>query len=346
MHAGEAKAIASQWIREEMAPQPGFEGAFFHGSINWLAADAALSPSSDLDIMVVFADPPPVKLGKFVVQGVMLEISYLPAAELRSAEQVLQTSHLAGSFHRPSVIADPNDWLIELQQEVMAGYAKEQWVRTRCANTQDKLLRYLQQSNVDAPFHDQVTSWLFGTSLTTHLPLLAGLENPTVRRRYLAVRELLRTYGYLDFHEDLLALLGCAQLTQAEVADHLAALTTVFDVTKGVIKSPFFFASDISDDARAIAIDGSQTMIENGDHREAIFWIVATYARCLKVLHEDAPTLYEQHASGFHHLLAALGVQSQADLPQRAAEVETFLPQLMDVTDAILAANPRIERAG
>jgi hypothetical protein len=60
-----------------------------------------------------------------------------------------------------------------------------------------------------------VTAWLFATGVTTHVLLVAGLKNPTVRQRYVATRELLADYGRVDFYETLLELLGCAQMSRA-----------------------------------------------------------------------------------------------------------------------------------
>src|SRR4029077_5089804 len=97
--------------------------------------------------------------------------------------------------------------------------------------------------------------------------------------RYVVARELLANYGELDFYERLLDLLGCAQISRTRVVHHLSALPKVFDTAKTVIKTPFSFASDISDLARPIAIDGSRELIERGLHREAAFWIVVTYSR-------------------------------------------------------------------
>ncbi|MCE7982055.1 MAG: hypothetical protein DYG89_12735 [Caldilinea sp. CFX5] len=337
-----AKAVASQWVSEAAEKFPGFAGAFYHGSTNWLPDDAILPATSDLDIMVVFADPPAVKLGKFLYQGVLLEVSYLPSDQLRSAEVVLGQYHLAGSFHNASVIADPTGMLTQLQVAVAAGYAKRQWVYRRCEDARNRILRNLASIKADDPFHDQVMTWLFATGVTTHVLLVAGLRNPTVRRRYVTVRELLAEYGHLAFHERLLDLLGCAKLERAQVEGHLTALTTVFDVAKTVIKTPFFFASDLNDLSRPIAIEGSQELIEQGLHREAIFWIVATYARCLKVLHHDAPEQYAPFMPGFQRLLADLGILSFADLQQRGEQLQAFLPQLWSVAEAILAANPQI----
>jgi len=340
----EAKEVARQWVIEQASEATGFYGAFYHGSTNWLPDEAPFPPTSDLDVMLVFADPPPVKLGKFIYRGVMLEISYLPMDQLQSPESILGQSHLAGSFKGPSIISDPSGQLTKLQAAVSKDYAKREWVYRRCQHARDKILRNLQGLNESAPFHDQVLPWLFATGVTTHILLVAGLKNPTVRRRYMAVRDLLADYGHLDFYETLLALLGCARMSRERVEEHLAALSAVFDATKAVIKTPFFFASDLSDIARPIAIDGSRALIERGYHREAIFWLVATYSRCQKVLYHDGPVeMQARFNPGYRQLLADLGITAFADLQQRSQQVKESLPQVWSVAEAIMAANPDIE---
>ena len=46
----------------------------------------------------------------------------------------------------------------------------------------------------------------------------------------------------------------------------------------------FLFSGDITPQARGVAIGGSQALIDRGDHRDAMFWIVATFARCHAIL--------------------------------------------------------------
>src|SRR5439155_6092998 len=117
-------------------------------------------------------------------------------------------------------------------------------------------------------------------------------------------------------------LLGCARMGRVRVEQHLAALTEVFDVAKAVVKTPFFFASDISEIARPLAIDGSRELIERGDHREAVFWIVATYSRCQKILFHDAPReVHDRFSPGYQELLGDLGITSPADLRPRGEQV-------------------------
>ena len=303
-----------------------------------------LVESSDVDVMVVFADPPPVKLGKFIYHDVLLEVSYLPKNQLQSPDQVLGLSHLAGSFGTSSIIADPSGQLSKLQAAVSQDFRKRKWVYRRCEHVRDKVLRNLASLDPSAAFHDQVLPWLFATGVTTHMLLVAGLKNPTVRLRYVTTRALLSEYGYLEFYETLLEMLGCADMSQPRVEHHLAALTDAFDCAKSLIKTPFFFASDISDVARPIAIDGSRDLIERGYHREAIFWMVATYSRCQKVLYHDAPTeMRDSQSPGYLKLLADLRIAEFDDLLQRGEQVRRRLPDLWAVTEAIIAANPGIE---
>ncbi len=344
MILGCAKDLARQWVMEHGAALPGFRGAFFHGSTAWLPDTAVLPPSSEVDMMVVLEDPgPPDKLGKFLYKDLLLEVSYLPSDQLPSPEVVLAQYHLAGSLRTASVILDPSGWLTELQAVVSRDYAKRYWVRRRCEHARDKVLRGLQHLNAADPFHDQVLIWLFPTGVTTHVLLTAGLRNPTVRQRYVAVGELLREYGHSDLYEELLALLGCTRMSSTRGEHHLTALAEVFDVAKDVGKTPFPFSSDITDVARPIAIDGSQDLIRRGLHREAVFWIVATYSRCQKVLHHDAPLdMKERFDPGYRELLGDLGILSLSDLEQRREQVEACLPRVWEAAEAIMADNPEI----
>lgn len=343
MLVGEARAVARRWVDEEAGQLPGFQGAFYHGSTNWLPDDAPFPATSDLDVMVVLADPGLVaKPGKFIYHGVLLEVSLMPGDQLRSPEFVLGQAHLAGSFRAPGIIADPTGWLATLQAAVSQDYAKRRWVAARCAQVQERIAAYLRALNEAPLFHDQVSCWLFATGNTTHLLLVAGLENPTVRRRYGATRDLLAAYGQLDCYETLLELLGCARMSQERAAQHLDALTQAFDAASAVVTPSYLFAADMSEQGRPVAIDGSRELIARGDQREAIFWMLATYARCQAVFYRDAPSLQERFSVGFRELLGDLGITSLADMQRRGEAVRAALPQIWMVAEAIMAANPGI----
>ena len=61
----------------------------------------------------------------------------------------------------------------------------------------------------------------------------------------------------------------------------MPALEAAFDAAQAALSAPYPFAADLAADARPVAIDGSLELIAAGLQREAVFWIVATYSRCL-----------------------------------------------------------------
>lgn len=343
MSVGRAKTIAREWVSLVASTTPGFHGAVFHGSINELPDDALLASSSDIDLILVLNGPlPATKIGKIIHQNVLLDVTYLAWQDLQPAELVLSQYHLAGSFRSPGIIMDPTGELTSLQEAVAAGFARREWVIRRRDHARDKVLHGHSASETE-PLHAQVTSWLFPAGILCHVLLVAGLRNPTVRRRYLAVRELLADYGQIAFYDTLLELLNCTTLSRERVEQHFTSVTAAFDAAKQVITTPFFFASDISDIARPVAIDGSREVIAQGDHREAIFWLVATYSRCQQIFAQDAPELTARFELGYHALLHDLGITSSADLQRRNDDVKAALPNVVSLSDLIIAANPEIE---
>lgn len=348
MNVKQAKEVARQWVTEEGPKVPGFRGAFLAGSTNWLPDDAVVPATSDVDITVVLDDPNRRdRLGVLAYRDVILDITCRPSAELQSPEAILGDYQMAGHFRTPNIILDSMGQLTELQAAVSNDYAKREWVYRRCEHAKAKVLGLAPpwyRLNESDPFHEQVVHWLFPTGITTHVLLVAGLKSPTVRRRYLAARELLSDYGHLDFYEPLLEMLGCSQMSAARAEHHLAALTDAFDVAKRVVKTPYRFASYVSDAARPIAIDGSRELIERGDHREAIFWMVAAYSRCQTILYRDASLqTQEKFSHGYRQLLSDIGITSFADLRQRSEQVKRLLPRVWEVAEAIIAANQGIE---
>ncbi|RSM70475.1 hypothetical protein DMH04_44550 [Kibdelosporangium aridum] len=330
MLIGEARAIAQRWTTTEGIHLPGFAGAFLQGSVLWTPSDAHHPRDSDVDVMVVVdSDDFPPAPGKFWYDGVLLEASVMGAVQLRSPEAVLSDYHLAGNMHLPGILADPTGNLGTVHTTVAQHFADERWVLARCEDAMNRVRRWLTSMDPSAPLPDQVTSWLFGTGVMTHVLLVAGLRNPTVRRRYAAVRDLLRHNERLDYHETLLAHLGAADLTTRQVREHLQALEKVFDAAR-TVEAPYRFSSDITDTARPIAIDGTHDLITAGLHREAMFWIVATYCRCLTKLSLAglATTSYD---TSFNSLLADLGVQTAEDRQRKATEALTALPDLRNM---------------
>jgi len=338
MNIAEAREAARMWVLEHASQIPGFHGAWIAGSTNHLPDDEEFPATSDIDIMIVIDnDAPLIKPGKFLFRGVLLEVSSLSRGDIATPEQVLGHYHLAGSLGSGIVIADPHEDLTGLQAEVVRSFPERRWVEQRVAQAHQTVLNRVDAVEGQPDFAEQVMSWLFAAGGVPHILLVAGLRNPTVRKRYIAARDMLQDFGCQSLYPDMLALLDPVGMTPGRVSHHLDILEGVFDEAATFIKSPFFFAADLSTAGRAVAIDGSRELIALGNHREAIFWIVATFARCQIVFHTDAPdSAADAWDDAFAGLLLDLGIRSPGDLHRRGDDIRAFLPRVMTVAGHIM----------
>ena len=339
MRIDEAQAVARAWVEAHDFASLPVVGSFLAGST--LEADPAdeLAPESDVDVALVVDGPAPPKLGKFDVRGVRVEVTYLAWSELADPERVARVPHLAPSFaptvRCEPVLTDPDGRLGRLRAEVAPLVGRPEVVQERCEVV---LARMADPARVGGSWPEAVTHWLFPTSLSTHVVLVAAGRNPTVRLRYLRARDVLVERGRGEVYPDLLTQLGCREATPRLVEKHLRSLTEAFDAATAAGPTSFFFASDVTPAARPVAVGGTAAMVERGEHREAVFWLVATFARCLQILDATAALDRERHHRAFAGAVAdLLGLRTLADLAERRAGLRATLPQLRRLGQEIVA---------
>ena len=341
---GQAKEIAAKWVREAGSRIPGYEGAFFHGSINWMNPEDPFPASSDVDLALVSnADPRPKSPGKFLVDGVLLQVGVQAVNSLNDVEETLADHRFAGTFSKDCVIADSTGRLSRLQEGVSKEFAGRKWVLRRCENALATVNGYFDALDPEMPFYDQATVLSFGIGNFADLLTVAGLRNTTVRKKYAVARELLADIDKLEVYESILSLFGCAELTSRQVFDHLSRLSDVFDAACLIDKSGYRFADDISASARSTAIDGSRELIDQGHHRDAVFWIVATYSRCMAVFDQYGATGdLEKFRTPFDDLLKELGIETFEKRLERRNMARQRIPYIWDSAQAMIAENPAI----
>ncbi|NLX42513.1 MAG: hypothetical protein GXY79_03440 [Chloroflexi bacterium] len=342
--AGDARRAAAHWARSVGCHLPGVWGIYLSGSVVEAPDQQLWPPWSDVDLMLV-TDGPGGELPreKFLHRGVLLEASPLPAQRLASPEAVLADYHLAQGLRRNTLLCDPDGRLAPLQRAVEAQFARRRWVRARMAQAMEKSQRGLSGLDPASPFWAQVNGWAFSTGVMTHVLLVAALRNPTVRRRYHAVRELLLAAGRAPLHEALLEALGSAYWTAAQARGHLEALLETVDACGALMRTPLPWSADLTASSRPILSQGLRADIEAGGHREAAFWIVATAARCQGVLAADgSPADRARHGGPWRWLLEDLGIPDERALLQRAALGRALLPRVLAAGEELLAENPAV----
>jgi len=341
--AAGARKAARGWVEETARAMPGYRAAFLAGSITRLPDDAIVPPWSDTDIMVVLDGEAPAKAGKFRSGGALLEGTFLSQASLADAETVLGSYHTANALATGAIVDDPTGWLAGVQASVRLEFPRRQRVEARCASVRAGVERGLAAISERGSLAERAQGWVFPTGVMTHILLVAGLRNPTVRRRYETVRELLQAGGRLDLHERLLDLLGSRDMERETVERHLDTVTWLFDAAAPVRADSYRFSSDITAEARPISIDGSRDMIVRGFHREAMFWLVVTGSRALqKLQHGPRPGDTASYEAGFADLLADLGIVGFDDLLTRRDRALAVLPEVREAAQDIMDSTPEI----
>jgi hypothetical protein len=332
--AAEARAIAAAWVRDQVATTGAIDGAFLAGSINFLAPDEPLPEYSDVDLWLVTAGAGATALprGKLAYRGLLLDVSHTAADALPSVETALADYHLAPSFNAGAILLDASGALAALHAGVAADFAQRRWIERRCDHARRHGLGYVRLFASAQTLPDRVIAWQFAAGICAHVLLVAALRNPTVRRRFAAVRDVLAEYGELPLHEELLAA------AQAERC--LTAMSAAFDAAARVPDRPFPFASDVTPVARPIAVDGSAGLLRAGLHREAMYWIAVTHSRCLRILEHAGDAAGS--ALPYRELLALLGAGSQDDLQRHIGAVVTLVPRVADAARRIIDRNPDV----
>jgi hypothetical protein len=385
-----AREVVAAWVAREAAADPTFRGAFLTGSVTALPGGAPLPRTSDVDVTVVVGAPPrpssarrgpPAsgaaaradrdvaagrRKGKRLVDGLIVDVSYLDEAMLADPARVAASFVYAPSFRGGQVLADPTGQLARLEAVIAPDFASPAAIRARTADVHHRIRARLTALDPRATWPDLVLTWLFPTSLPAVAALVAALRTPTVRLRYLRAREVVPAAEY----ERLLALLGCADVAPRLVEGHFDAVETWFDETAALLAHtdhvasaasagadtpagpaeaaaparpgeaaapagaaapigaaapagvpddpPLPYAADLTPAARPVAIDGSRALLDSGDHREAVFWIVATAARCQVALTARAAAVAEERTPEFRALVADLtGLRTLADVLTR-----------------------------
>jgi hypothetical protein len=333
----EAMEIARQWVRQNAEPHPHFRGAYFSGSILDQPDDTALPESSDVDVVIVLARMPDSHgRTKFRVNGVLIEVTHLAMHELDDTRHVARTFYLAHSFRSGAIIADPTGHLRHLHEAITADFDQPSQILVRCNDVFEKMHRRLVTPPLSGSWAEQILSWMFPATLSAVAMIVAGKMNPTVRTRYLAAQKVLYSRCMTSSYEDLLELLGCREVFRDTVQHYLNGLAQIFDTAAAIGGSDFPFSCDIAPDARSIAIGGSQQLIDAGHHREAVFWIVATHARCVQILNAACiPAVGPKFADPVSDLLR---IREPRELDHRRNQVLSFIPTIRGVVRGIVAA--------
>ncbi len=336
----EAARLAEAFVRAEAARYPGFFGAYLAGSILQLTAADTLPDGSDVDVVLVFEDPAVYPHNKLEYGGILLEASALPASVFSDAETVLTTHYLAWAMAHGRILLDLSGTLLCRHREAAALWQSGKYLRARRDGFLTQLAEGAASCPQDAPLQDKVTAWAFGAGIATFPILTAAGKNCTVRRRFSAVRTVLDAYGEMEFYARLTALLTGPTCFAAQLAPHMEALEAVFRCACASTgpSETWRFRCEIRPALFGAAIEDTRRILRSPFPQDAVFWMLATFARCMTVLWMDDAVAWRAWLPALRAFLAVLGIHSDADFAARRAQLTALLPEIHALTERMLAA--------
>jgi hypothetical protein len=329
-----------EWVHGHARQLPDFAGAYLWGGITALPAEAPFHLYRDVDVVVVLTEGAPEDEQEVFYRGLSLEVISKNLDAHRDAEAVLANPSDGPNLATTQILADLTGTLTSLQRAVAAGYGRRRWVQARCAAERASVEEWLANMRQAATPGERMDAARVVVGNLGALLAVAQLKRPTTRRALALLGELLEAQGRTDLHEAALAIFGSAAMSPADVHSLLVRSLRAFDRAVEVYRTPIPFSFALRAHLRPYHHEGALEMIDEGHHREAMFWISCLDTAFL-VLQNDAPDA-EKHAfaAQLQAMYAALGYASDAVWAERVKAAERLAPEIYRIADALAMLHP------
>lgn len=338
MTVGEVIEIVREWVDLHARYLPDFAGAYLWGGITAMPADALFPLYRDVDVVVVLPEGAQDDTVEVFYRGLMLEVISINLEAHQDAEAILANPSHGPNMATTQILADPSGILTPLHRAVAAQYGQRRWVEARCAKERalaDKHLATMRQVSTPADRLDAV--WAFLSALSGLLAV-AQLKRPTTRRTLTLLRELLEAQGRPDLNEAALTVMGSAHMSSTDVQAMLDQSVVAFDRSVEVYRTPTPYGFTMRAFLRPYLAEATQEIIDEGNHREAIFWIMALASESYLVLRNDAPDAEKPvFAAQLQAMHTTLGYTSAEAWAEHLDAAERLAPEVYRIADELEA---------
>jgi hypothetical protein len=335
----EVVEIVQEWVDLHARHLPDFAGAYLWAGITALPPDTPFPLYRDVDVVVVLPEGAQDDTVEVFYRGVMLEVISLDLKAHQDAEAILSNPSHGPNMAATQILADPTGILTPLRRKVAGEYRRRRWIEARCEKEKesaDKHLAAMREASIPQERLDSV--WAFLSALSGLLAV-SQLKRPTTRRTLALLGELLDVQGRSDLHEAALTLFGSAHMSRADVQAMLDLGVIAFDRSVEVYKTPTPYGFTIRPHLRPYLAEATQEMIDEGKHREAMFWISALAGESYLVLQNDAPAVEKPgFATQLRAMHAALGYADMLDeaWAERVGSAERLAQEIYRIADALV----------
>ncbi|NOZ27798.1 MAG: hypothetical protein GXP39_07070 [Chloroflexi bacterium] len=343
MNVGQVIELAKEWVRDHGSQTPGFCGAHLMGALNHLPKNTPFPSYKDVDLNLVLKELQTSEPWEISYKGLILECGRVSVERYRSPEVVLSDPGLAPNLVTNSILSDPFGMLTELHAVVSREYPRRKWVLARYEAEKKRALQGLQgieRANSLVEILVNLYSLIGGITGTI---AVADLKPPTHRRCLIVMREVLEAYGEVELEEEVLGLLGFAQLGRADVEGYLQECIEAFDRAVEVTRTPVPAGFKLHPYVRPYMVEGAREMINEGYHREAMYWILLFWAISNTAIQLDAPEgEKDYYQAKFGRFLSDIGWGTLHDAAIRRPQASKLANNIFNTAKEIIDRNPEI----
>jgi hypothetical protein len=289
--------------------------------------------------VVVVTEGAPEEESEYFYRGLSIEVIWKNLDEHAHVESILANPSAGPNLAATQILADPTGRLQPLQETVAERYAQRRWIVARCAAEKadaESALADMRKAVTPAERLDSVRALLMALS---GLLAVAGLRRPTTRRTLALLGELLDEQGRADLHEQSLVVMGSASMRPSDVRSLLSTVMGAFDRAWVVYKTPIPYGFALREHLLPYYEQGSLEMIEEGKHREAVFWITC-FDTPFFALANDAPETEKAHwAVQFLAMYGAVGMDTSAGWADRVKFAECLVEEVSQLADQVAAVS-------
>jgi len=343
VNVGQAIELAKDWVDTIGRHVPGFCGAHLMGGLTYTPQEVLFADYKDIDLNIVVQGAPGYEVRDLLYQGRILEYGTVSTDRYRSPEVVLSDIELASNLAADSILADPLGMLAELRRTVAKEYPRRKWVVARCEQLKNSASQSVAELSRASSAVAALMRVMFLIRDLAGLVAIAGLRPPTNRRSLILMREILAQSGQSTLYEDVLAVLGVAQMSQAQVELFLVECAAAFDKAVEVTRTPIPYQFKLHAYVKPYVIAGAQEMIDAGSHREAMLWIavsilLANTAIQIDAAEADRPAFQEMA----NRLASELGLDTMETVKTRLQQAQALTDSVFKASDMIVSSNPAI----
>jgi hypothetical protein len=355
MDVKQAKQAAHAWVESNCSHWRGLRGAHLVGSVAMLPDDAPFPPTKDVDLHLIFDESSPAltNAGPFLNnlevehQGVSIEAGVKSIGDYRSAEAILANLEIAHHLTVDSLLYDPDGLLRGLQAPVRREFARRRWVSARLAHEragQARALALLPAMRARLGASGEVSILGYANTFLGAALDVAALKPPGGGGRvFVRLRRALAELGRADLHEELLGIMGAADVAPARVEQIVAEGAVAFDLAVELRRTPHPFQHKLHRHLRPYFVESCRSMTAEGHHREAMPWACAFYFGATDVIMVDGSAAEQRRfAAGRADLLQELGMATDAQRSAKAERTRRLAEQVFALADEIAANHPGI----